>query len=136
MYLAHKSEQSKHRHPMTRTTAPLTRRRFGALLGGAALGIAANGATAAPATIERRVSGLRMLDWREHFETVENDAILCNLNDRVLHYWGSDGFYRVYPTSVALSEEMSRRGRTEIVLKRPEPEWRPTPSHAGSPKRM
>jgi hypothetical protein len=60
---------------MTRTTAPLTRRRFGALLGGAALGIAATGAMAAPATIERRVSGLRMLDWREHFETVENDAI-------------------------------------------------------------
>ena len=113
---------------MTRTTAPLTRRRFGALLGGAALGAAATGAMAAPERIERRVSGLRMLDWREHFDTVENDAILCNLNDRVLHYWGSDGFYRVYPTSVALSEEMSRRGRTEITLKRPEPDWRPTPS--------
>jgi hypothetical protein len=113
---------------MTKSTAPLTRRGFGALLGAAAFGAAATGALAAPERIERRISGLRMLDWREHFDTIENDAILCNLDDRVLHYWGSDGFYRVYPTSVALSEEMSRRGRTEIVLKRPEPEWRPTPS--------
>ena len=36
----------------------------------------------------------------------------CDVNDRVLHYWGSDGFYRIYPTSVPLTEEMTRRGRT------------------------
>jgi L,D-transpeptidase ErfK/SrfK len=46
----------------------------------------------------------------------------------VLHYWGADGFYRIYPTAVPLSDELTRRGRTEIVLKRPAPEWRPTPN--------
>ena len=44
----------------------------------------------------------------------------------MLHYWGSDGFYRIYPTSVPLTEEMTRRGRTSITLKRPDPDWRPT----------
>jgi hypothetical protein len=79
-------------------------------------------------TVDRRISGLKTHDWREYFDSVDNDAILCVINDRVLHYWGADGFYRIYPTSVALTDEMTRRGRTEIVAKRPEPEWRPTPS--------
>ena len=78
--------------------------------------------------MNRRISGLKTHDWREYFQSVDNDAILCVVNDRVLHYWGADGFYRIYPTSVALSDEMTRRGRTEVVAKRPEPEWRPTPS--------
>jgi hypothetical protein len=106
--------------------APITRRAFGAFL--CATALAAAPALAAPEQIRRRVSGLRAADWREHFDTIENDAILCDLNDRVLHYWGADGFYRIYPTSVPLTDELTRRGRTEIVLKRPAPEWRPTPS--------
>ena len=78
--------------------------------------------------VNRRISGLKTHDWREYFLSVDNDAILCVVNDRVLHYWGADGFYRIYPTSVALSDEMTRRGRTEVVAKRPEPSWAPTPS--------
>ena len=85
--------------------------------------VEANGSVA-----QRRISGLQTRDWRDHFDTVENDAILCVVGDRVLHYWGADGFYRIYPTSVPLSYEMTRTGRTEIVLKRPAPDWRPTPS--------
>jgi lipoprotein-anchoring transpeptidase ErfK/SrfK len=27
-----------------------------------------------------------------------------------------------------MSDELTRRGRTEVTLKRPEPEWRPTPN--------
>ena len=50
--------------------------------------------------------------WQDHFSSIAQDAILVNVNDRVLHYWGSDGFYRIYPTSVPLTEEMTRRGRT------------------------
>ena len=65
--------------------------------------------------VNRRISGLKTHDWREYFQSVDNDAILCVVNDRVLHYWGGDGFYRIYPTSVALSDEMTRRGRTEVV---------------------
>jgi L,D-transpeptidase ErfK/SrfK len=81
-----------------------------------------------PLTRRRRVSGLRARDWREHFTTLRGDVILCDTVDRVLHYWGADGFYRIYPTSVPMSDELTRRGRTQVTLKRPEPEWRPTPN--------
>ena len=74
----------------------------------------------------RRISGLHTEEWQNHFGSIANDAILVKVDDRVLHYWGSDGFYRIYPTSVPLTEEMTRRGRTSITLKRPDPDWRPT----------
>ncbi|HPG23837.1 MAG TPA: L,D-transpeptidase [Amaricoccus sp.] len=121
-----------------------TRRAFGRLAALAALG-AGLGATGALASTEevglddyvpdaqdarllRRISSLRMRRWQDHFDSISMDAILADTNDRVLHYWGSDGFYRVYPTSVPLNGSLTRRGRTTIVLKRPEPEWRPTDS--------
>ena len=69
----------------------------------------------------RRISGLHTESWQNHFSSISKDAILVKVNDRVLHYWGSDGFYRIYPTSVPLTEEMTRRGRTTITLKRPDP---------------
>lgn len=74
----------------------------------------------------RRISGLKMRNWQDHFSDISRDAILSDTNDRVLHYWGRDGFYRVYPTSVPLNGEMTRRGRTTVTLKRPDPDWRPT----------
>lgn len=119
----------------------ISRRRFGA--SALAVGIAAPGliipgiASAAteeepldkaPMMLSRRISGLSSRDWQDYFPLLRNDAILSIIDDRVLHYWGEDGFYRIYPTSVPLSDEMTRRGRTEIVFKRPAPEWRPTPS--------
>ncbi len=114
----------------------LNRRAFGRVAAGWAAGLGLGGGalaaetlgTEADGALSRRVSGSTSRDWREHFDTLRNDAILCDINDRVLHYWGEDGFYRIYPTSVPLSEEMTRRGRTEIVFKRPAPEWSPTPS--------
>lgn len=74
----------------------------------------------------RRISAQRSRSWQDHFDSVSRDAILCDVNDRVLHYWGADGFYRIYPTSVPMSGDLTRRGRTTITLKRPDPEWRPT----------
>lgn len=74
----------------------------------------------------RRISGLRMRRWEDYFDNLNKDAILCDTNDRVLHYWGSDGFYQVFPTSVPLTDQLTKRGRTSVTLKRPEPEWRPT----------
>ena len=80
----------------------------------------------------RRISGLHTERWQNHFGSIAQDAILVKVNDRVLHYWGSDGFYRIYPTSVPLTEEMTRRGRTTITLKRPDPDWRPTAAMLGA----
>jgi len=76
--------------------------------------------------LQRRVSGSISRNWQDHFDSIEADAILCDINDRTLHYWGSDGFYRVYPTSVPMNGDLTRRGRTSVTLKRPDPEWRPT----------
>ena len=112
----------------------MTRRGFARVAAGA--GLAAVAGPALPGeTVDgsgsaalRRISGLRTHAWQDHFATLDDDAILCAIDDRVLHYWGADGFYRIYPTSVPLSDEMTRKGRTEIVMKRPAPEWRPTPS--------
>lgn len=85
----------------------------------------------------RRISGLTTRQWQDYFSNLDKDAMLADTNDRVLHYWGSDGFYRIYPTSVPLTEEMTRRGRTTVTLKRPDPDWRPTESmlirHPGLP---
>jgi L,D-transpeptidase ErfK/SrfK len=125
----------------------LNRRSFARLAVGAAAGAvaAAAGGAALAATEEealhdyvpdsqdtmrllRRISGLHTERWQDHFGSISQDAILVKVNDRVLHYWGADGFYRIYPTSVPLTEEMTRRGRTTITLKRPDPDWRPTAS--------
>jgi lipoprotein-anchoring transpeptidase ErfK/SrfK len=120
-----------------------SRRSFGLLAAWAALtaGFGASGALAATeedllrdyvpdsqdrAQLLRRVSALRIRSWQDHFSDISRDAILSDTNDRVLHYWGRDGFYRVYPTSVPLTGEMTRRGRTTVTLKRPDPDWRPT----------
>jgi len=112
----------------------MTRRGFGRAALAAGVAAAAGPLAAAEtvagggATANQRISGLKTHNWQDHFATLDNDAILCVVNDRVLHYWGADGFYRIYPTSVALTDEMTRRGRTEVVAKRENPEWRPTPS--------
>ncbi|WP_424932802.1 L,D-transpeptidase [Amaricoccus macauensis] len=120
---------------------PISRRNFTRLALGAAAGCAVGPALAATEEdaltsyvpdsqdqprLLRRISGLRMRNWEDYFDNLNKDAILCDTNDRVLHYWGADGFYRVFPTSVPLTDQLTRRGRTEITLKRPEPEWRPT----------
>jgi L,D-transpeptidase ErfK/SrfK len=44
-----------------------------------------------------------------------------------LHYWNADGSdYRVYPTSVPMTDELTKRGYTEIVRKKVGPTWTPT----------
>ena len=101
---------------------------LGALAGGPSLAQALEPGVAPEGGLRRRVSGSTSRRWQDHFESVASDAILCDINDRTLHYWGADGSYRIYPTSVPMSDEMTRRGRTEIVMKRPTPEWSPTPS--------
>jgi lipoprotein-anchoring transpeptidase ErfK/SrfK len=46
-----------------------------------------------------------------------------------LHFWSEDqSVYKLFPTSVPLTEDLTRLGRTEIVQKVVGPTWRPTPS--------
>lgn len=121
------------------TAERLTRR---AVLGGAALAfgaaaagpvLAQDGSTEiippASSTIRNNISSFRMLDWRGYFDNTRKGAILVDTTSRALHFWSEDqSIYRLYPTSVPLSEELTRRGRTEVVQKVVNPSWRPTPS--------
>lgn len=80
-------------------------------------------------TVRRNASSFRALDWRPYFDNTNGGAILVDLSSRSLHYWSSDrATYKLYPTSVPLSEELTRRGRTRVTRKVEGPSWRPTPS--------
>ncbi|RRH73787.1 L,D-transpeptidase [Falsigemmobacter faecalis] len=73
-------------------------------------------------------SGFRTLRWQDHFESLGKGVIIADLQSRALHFWSADeSAYRLFPTSVPISDELTKRGRTEIVRKRVGPTWTPTP---------
>ncbi len=79
--------------------------------------------------VRRNISSFRSLDWRPYFSNTKNGAILVDTVSRALHYWSQDqSIYKLYPTSVPLTEEMTRRGRTSVTQKVEGPSWSPTPS--------
>ena len=80
-------------------------------------------------TVRRNISSFRTLDWQPYFSNLRGGAILVDIDSRALHYWAEGGdFYKLYPSSVPLTEELTRRGRTKVVRKVEGPSWRPTPS--------
>jgi lipoprotein-anchoring transpeptidase ErfK/SrfK len=104
-----------------------------AALGGSSLPARAVGDTEVEAdvstVIRRNISSFRSLEWQPYFDTLTNGAILVDTRSRALHFWSEDqSVYKLYPTSVPLSEDLTRRGRTSVVRKVVGPEWRPTPS--------
>lgn len=79
--------------------------------------------------VPRNISSFRSLDWRPYFSDLNNGAILVDTISRALHFWSEDeSTYKLYPTSVPMTEELTRRGRTRVVRKVEGPDWRPTPS--------
>jgi hypothetical protein len=84
----------------------------------------------APALTNRRnTSAFVSRDWRDHFDTLAKGALLADIDSRALHYWGPDDeTYALYPSSVPMTEELTRRGYTQIVRKRVGPDWTPTQS--------
>ncbi|WP_439104680.1 L,D-transpeptidase [Celeribacter marinus] len=80
-------------------------------------------------SVRRNISSFRSLDWHPYFSSLRNGAILVDTTSRALHYWNEDEtVYKLYPTSVPLTEDLTRRGRTEIIRKVEGPSWAPTPS--------
>ena len=80
-------------------------------------------------SVKRNVSSFRMLDWRPYFSNTRNGAVLVDIDSRAVHYWSEDqSVYKLYPSSVPLTEDLTRRGRTRIIKKVEGPSWRSTPS--------
>lgn len=86
-------------------------------------------AAEANGTASRNLSSFRMLDWRDHFPNTKNGVLLCDTISRVAHFWSEDeSIYKIYPTSVPISEELTKRGMTRVIRKVEGPTWTPTPS--------
>ncbi|WP_192931104.1 L,D-transpeptidase [Gemmobacter serpentinus] len=74
-------------------------------------------------------SSFEMQRWEEHFPTLGKGAIVCDTVSRALHFWNADAsIYHIFPTSVPRSDELTKRGYTEIVRKKVGPSWTPTAS--------
>ena len=83
----------------------------------------------APQTVRRNVSSFRSLDWQDYFPTLAGGAVLVDISSRAVHFWSSDeSVYKLYPSSVPLSEDLTRRGRTSVIRKVEGPSWAPTPA--------
>jgi lipoprotein-anchoring transpeptidase ErfK/SrfK len=79
--------------------------------------------------VRHNISSFRSLDWQPYFSNTRNGAILVDIDSRALHYWSEDqSIYKLYPTSVPLTEELTRKGRTTVIQKVVAPTWRPTPN--------
>lgn len=80
-------------------------------------------------TVRRNISSFRSLDWRPYFSNLKKGAILADTTSRALHFWSEDeSIYKLYPTSVPLTEDLTRLGRTSIIRKVEGPSWSPTPA--------
>ena len=79
------------------------------------------------ASVRHNISSFRSLQWQPYFSVLKKGAILVDMTSRALHFWSADEVtYKLYPTSVPLTDELTRRGRTEIIRKVVGPSWSPT----------
>ena len=105
-----------------------TRRRF--LIGATAvvtLPTPAVFAQVAGAEARHNISSFKAEKWQDHFDNLRKGAILADTVSRYVQYWSEDeSVYKIYPSSVPLTDELTRRGYTTIIRKVKGPEWRPT----------
>ena len=80
-------------------------------------------------TPRHNISSFRPQNWQDHFEALGIATLVADTGSRALHYWNADGSdYRLYPTSVPLTPELTRLGYTKVVRKKVGPTWTPTAS--------
>ena len=80
-------------------------------------------------SVRRNISSFRTLSWQPYFPHLRKGAVLVDIDSRAVHFWNEEQtVYQLYPSSVPLTEELTRRGRTVVTVKDPSPDWRPTPS--------
>lgn len=79
--------------------------------------------------VKRNISSFQQQSWQDHFDELDVGCLLADVASRAVHYWGGDGeTFRLYPSSVPMSEELTKRGYTKVVRKAKNPTWTPTPS--------
>lgn len=120
-----KEEVSKMKNLLTRRGALMS----GIAMAGSLAAPAILRAQAAPTTNRRNISSFSTQNWQDHFDNLGVATIVADTGSRALHYWNSTGEdYRVYPTSIPISEDLTKRGYTKIVRKKVGPDWTPTAS--------
>jgi L,D-transpeptidase ErfK/SrfK len=79
--------------------------------------------------VRRNTSAFSQQRWQDHFDELGQGCLLADITSRAVHYWGPDGeTYRLFPSSVPMTEDLTKRGYTKIVRKTENPSWTPTAS--------
>ena len=102
---------------------------FGSMAAGAALVAGQTGAQALGGiSTLNNTSAFKLVDWRDHFDSLKGGVIIADTNARVVQFWSEDeSIYKIYPSSVPLSDDLTRLGYTEVIRKVKGPSWSPTP---------
>ena len=83
----------------------------------------------APKSTRRNASAFKTQHWSDHFDSLGKGCIVADIDSRALHYWDADGVtYILFPSSVPQTEDLTKRGYTEVVRKTEDPSWTPTAS--------
>ena len=86
-------------------------------------------AVTAQSPVRYNISSFRDVNWKDYFSNTKNGVILVDITSRALHFWSEDlSVYKLYPCSVPMSPDLTRKGRTRVVAKVKNPTWRPTPA--------
>ena len=112
----------------SRNRSLVSRRAFAGSLFATFLSAPALAIAQTPGSVRRNSSGFRLHNWQDHFDRLGKGIIISDTKSRVLQQWTADGDMFIYPTSVPMTDELTRRGYTKITFKDPEPDWTPTPS--------
>lgn len=95
------------------------------------LGLVASGVAALAMPFKADAMTARPVNWQDHFDTIENGAMLADTRGRTLHVWAGEGkVHRLYPIAASAAPAVLWRGRTQVVRKVVGPTWRPTPDLA------
>ena len=79
--------------------------------------------------VKRNMSSFTTKEWQPYFANLNNGVVLVDTKSRALHFWNEDqSVYKLFPTSVPATPELTRLGRTSVTRKRIGPDWRPTPA--------
>jgi len=105
-----------------------SRRTFVAAAGASALFAPAISVAQEASDDTRNIASFSPHQWQDHFDALGVGILMADTTGRFLQHWTADGLMRMYPTSVPMTDDLTRLGYTKVVRKRVAPSWTPTPS--------